>query len=282
MRKCTKCGQDYTNDKNYCLKCGIALDQDLVNQSNIQMCVQCDTVNEQGFNFCKMCGAKLAIIKTTIVSEEDVKSDEFKSAIKHFGVANSLSPKEKSITDEVVSANKIRDAIDVEEISQKSGEKANLMATASRLEKCPPDKSNKKYNLVMYAIIGLVISILIVVGYLAKSYFNKHSDQLGRNVKQKPEELLKPSKPKPSEKLPIVEQPKEQPSAAVVKPPPIPSINENQPKPTKRASSVRKHRKHEVSAKAKQTLVLSLEETKEQKPKKKEKKSFAPHSRDEL
>ncbi len=57
MKKCTKCEQEYGDDKKYCLRCGISLDQE--NKEDILICDKCATANQMDFKFCKTCGKQL-------------------------------------------------------------------------------------------------------------------------------------------------------------------------------------------------------------------------------
>jgi predicted RNA-binding Zn-ribbon protein involved in translation (DUF1610 family) len=52
MKKCLQCGLEYSDEKRYCLRCGIALDKD--NRQEILKCNQCGTENNSDFkDHCK-------------------------------------------------------------------------------------------------------------------------------------------------------------------------------------------------------------------------------------
>lgn len=57
MKTCSQCGQEYSDEKKYCLRCGIALEEQ--DNTGYLNCRKCGTQNKPDFTFCKKCGISL-------------------------------------------------------------------------------------------------------------------------------------------------------------------------------------------------------------------------------
>lgn len=163
---------------------------------------------------------------------------------------------------------------------------ASSSKTSARVAKTVADEKQNS-NYVKYVIIGVAIVVVIAAGFFLKTYLTKPSDQNAKGVVPKPQPA-QPQKPlevpKRVEPIPtVVEQPKEQrPTAAGESPASVNPAVKNQTAPAERSATTGKPIKKETAAKAKQQIAPQPEATKDQLPKKNEKKSFAPHSRDDL
>jgi uncharacterized OB-fold protein len=200
MKKCGQCGQEYSDEKKYCLRCGISLDQEI--KTDMLICGLCGTVNKPDFNFCKKCGGQFTTRETDTVSEEN-KLNSFKSGEQSSPTIKPVRSNEKSIEEAIASANKIRDAIGGEEVGQKLETEVFPPITASGPKVTASYKPEKNLNYVKFVIVGIAISVLIVGGYLLKSYLTKPDDQEGKDVLQKTQPVPAPAPPPVSSQVRI-------------------------------------------------------------------------------
>jgi large-conductance mechanosensitive channel len=289
MKTCSQCGQEYSDDKKFCLRCGISLEKGGVNEG--LTCAQCGTTNNADFKFCKKCGNKLRkeVVKPVIpeVQPAIVREQTKEESLKKEDIV--FTPKEKTINvstvekEEKIIARKEEPKVEPQIVQTRPKEDIKVVteikkpvrdADAKQEEKTfekpikkpapvnvatekatitPGDSQKKSY--AKFVVIVVIAVILAVAIFFVKSYLSNAKKEVTQEAQpQKPVDLSA-SKP----------------------------LEETQSKSSQQAATAPdKSNEQGTLIIPKQQQVPVPEKPVEQESPKQEKKSFAPHSRDNL
>lgn len=179
-----------------------------------------------------------------------------------------------------IESTKALSCIAIKQAEKHSGEPAVPINVTEPVGSMPVvDRQSQRTNYMKFAIIGITIIFLILAGFFVKSYLSKPAGQAEKEIVSKPPSV-QPVKPIYQPK-PAIEQPKEQPPATAAERPSKPDTVNSTTSPMERPIAAQKVKKQETAS-SKQKSSAAPESTREPEPKKQEKKSFAPHSRDDL